>query len=450
MFIDFLASRFQECASDEALVWRESSVCYGELSASVERSRFLLAEAGVTPNSVVTLEADFAPAAVALLLALIENGCIVVPIASSIESRKSEFREIAEAEWQIRVSRDNSIHLTATGQRATHPLLLELKRRGHPGLILFSSGTTGKSKAAVHDFVQLLEKFQVRREAHRMAAFLSFDHIGGINTLLFALSNGGCAVLLEDRSPQAVCAAVEKHRIAVLPTSPTFLNLLLLSDGHRAYDLSSLRLLTYGTEVMPESTLQRVAEEFPSVRLQQTYGLSEVGILRSKSKSSRSLWVKVGGEGYEIRVVDGLLEIKAKSAMLGYLNAPSPFTADGWLQTGDAVEIDRDYIRIMGRRGEMINVGGEKVYPAEVENHLQSMPGVEDVVVAGEPNPITGQIVVARIRLSTGESAGDFRKRMHAFCRERLPRYKIPARIEIVPQQLHTERYKKMRSAALD
>ena len=111
--------------------------------------------------------------------------------------------------------------------------------------------------------------------------------------------------------------------------------------------------MTYGTEVMPESTLKQFHELFPKVLLLQTYGLSEVGILRSKSKSSDSLWVKVGGEGFETRVVDGMLEIKAKSAMLGYLNAESPFTEDGWFKTGDAVEVDGEYIRILGRKSEM-------------------------------------------------------------------------------------------------
>lgn len=93
---------------------------------------------------------------------------------------------------------------------------------------------------------------------------------------------------------------------------------------YKKFDLSSLQTVTYGTEVMPESTLKRFHALYPNIKLQQTYGLSEVGILRSKSKSSDSLWVKVGGEGFETRIVDGLLEIKAKSAMLGYLNAPVP------------------------------------------------------------------------------------------------------------------------------
>ena len=203
--------------------------------------------------------------------------------------------------------------------------------------------------------------------------------------------------------------------------------------------------MTYGTEVMPESTLKRFHALYPQIKLQQTYGLSEVGILRSKSKSSDSLWVKVGGEGFETRVVDGLLEIKAKSAMRGYLNAPSPFTADGWFMTGDAVEVDGEYIKIMGRKSELINVGGEKVYPAEVESVLQLMDGVEDVAVRGEPHPITGNLVFARVKLATDESLSDFRKRMHAFCKDKLARFMIPQKVELVESSMHGERFKKMR-----
>ena len=104
----------------------------------------------------------------------------------------------------------------------------------------------------------------------------------------------------------------------------------------------------------------------------QTYGLSELGILRSKSKGPDSLWVKVGGEGFETRVIEGLLEVKAKSAMLGYLNAPSPFTEDGWFKTGDSVLTDGEFIKILGRESEIINVGGEKVYPMEYHMHQYS------------------------------------------------------------------------------
>ena len=452
MYADFLLDGFRARRTADAVVWRDRAFPYGFLAEGFVRWTARLEHEHVPHGAVVGLEADFSPNAVALLLALIERGCVVVPLTSSVETKKPEFRAIAEVEVTVVVgtvgqNEDDQANFSFTGKKATHELLQQLKREGHPGLILFSSGSTGKSKAAVHDFVPLLAKFKIPRHCLRTMSFLLFDHIGGVNTLFYTLANGGCLVTVQERSPRAVCEAIERHRVELLPTSPTFLNLLLVSEVYRRYDLSSLQLVTYGTEVMPESTLRRLHNVFPLVRLLQTYGLSEVGILRSKSKASDSLWVKVGGEGFQTRIVNGMLEIKAESAMLGYLNAPSPFTADGWFQTGDSVEVDGEWIRILGRASEIINVGGEKVYPAEVESVLQQLDGVEEVVVRGEPNPFTGQMVAATVTLTTGESLGEFRARMRRFFADRLARYKIPQKVVLAAGSIHGERFKKMRAS---
>jgi acyl-coenzyme A synthetase/AMP-(fatty) acid ligase len=445
MFVDFLLAKFAEKGDQDAIIWRDTPYSYRHLAGEVHRWNERLEQGGVAPHAVVSLESDFSPAAVACLIALIERGCIVVPLTPSVQSKKPEFREIAGVEWIIQPDGNDAAALSATGREPAHDLLKALKAKKHPGLVLFSSGSTGKSKAALHDFAPLLEKFKVPRHAYRTIGFLLFDHIGGINTLFYTLSNGGCLITLSDRNPSRVCKSIEKHKAEILPTSPTFINLLLLSEAYKECDLGSLEMVTYGTEVMPETTLRRFHELFPGIKLLQTYGLSELGILRSKSRSSDSLWVKIGGEGFETRVRDGLLEIKAASAMLGYLNAPSPFTEDGWFQTGDAVEVDGEYLRILGRKSELINVGGEKVYPAEVESALQLMDGVEDVTVTGEKNPLTGQMVKARVKLSTEEPLSEFVKRMRAFCKGRLAPYKIPQKVVFEDQSMYGERFKKMR-----
>jgi len=445
VYIDFLLEIFEQNKDKDAIIWRDKNYSYGWFSQAVNDWGKELASNGVKANSIVSIEADFSPDSVAVLLAVIELGCVVVPLTSSVNANKSEFRDIAEIEYIIEIEDDSRPVITKTNNSPRHELIKKLIDLKHPGLILFSSGSTGKSKAAIHDLVPMLEKFKTPRNSLKSITFLLFDHIGGINTLLYNLSNAGCVVTLEDRKPESICDAIQKHKVQLLPTSPTFINLLLVSEAYKKYDLSSLELVTYGTEVMSESTLKRFNQLFPSVRLLQTYGLSEVGILRSKSKSSDSLWVKVGGEGFETRVVDDMLEIKAKSAMLGYLNAPSPFTDDGWFITGDSVEVDGEYIKILGRKSELINVGGEKVYPAEVESVLQTMDGVEDIAVTGESNPITGQIVKAKVKLSTDESLSEFRKRMRAFCKNKLERFKIPQKVILADNSLHGERFKKMR-----
>jgi len=445
MHTDFLLDAFRADVVKDAVVWQDEPFSYAWLLVTVGRWTDFLRNRALAPGTVVSLEADFSPTSIALLLALVEHGAIIVPLTPSVEAKKPEFRDIAQVEATISIASSDRAYLRKTGVAASHELFERLRIAGRPGLVLFSSGSTGTSKAAVHDFVPLLEKFKVPRHALRTLTFLLFDHIGGVNTLLYVLSNAGCVVTVPKRSPEVVCAAIERHRVQLLPTSPTFINLLLMSEAYKRHDLSSLEMVTYGTEVMPETTLERFHRLFPRVRLLQTYGLSEVGILRSQSRAADSLWVKVGGDGFETRVVDGMLQIRARSAMLGYLNAPSPFTSDGWLPTGDAVDVDGEYLRIRGRHSEIINVGGEKVYPAEVESVLQSMEGVKDVTVGSEPNPITGQIVTARVKLATGESLPEFRKRMRLFCRDKLPLFKIPQKVVLVDEAMHGERFKKMR-----
>src|SRR5262249_7446361 len=273
---------------------------------------------------------------------------------------EEEFIEIAQADMVIDVGDDNKVDLRQRSEFSRHPLLAELAARQHPGLILFSSGSTGKSKAILHDLVPMLAKYLSPRPANRIVCFLLLDHIGGVNTMFHTLSHGGTVIPVADRTPAAVCKTIERHRAEILPTSPSFLNLLLLSGAYRDYDLSSLRIVTYGTELMPATTLSRLREALPGVDLRQTYGLSEVGILQSKSRPDGSLWLKVGGKGYETKVVDGVLWIRAESAMMGYLNAPPAIDEEGWFNTNDVVEQDGEWLRFLGRRSEIINVGGVK------------------------------------------------------------------------------------------
>jgi len=275
--------------------------------------------------------------------------------------------------------------------------------------------------------------------------FLLLDHIGGINTLLHGLCHGGTIVTTRVRSPDAVCAAIAAHRIQLLPTTPTFLRLLLMADALRRHDLSSLEIVSYGTEPMPPSTLAAVRVAMPWVRFKQTYGLSELGILPTRSRDSGSVWLKLGTTNFEHKIVDDILWIRSPSAMLGYLNAPSPFDADGWFNTQDLVERDGEYIRILGRKSELINVGGEKVHPTEIENVLLQLDNIKDVTVRGRPNPVTGEVVAARITTLVAEDPGALKRRVRQFCQARLEGYKIPAVIEVVADNHYGARFKKSR-----
>jgi acyl-coenzyme A synthetase/AMP-(fatty) acid ligase len=445
MSVDWLMERMAEFGDDPALIWSDRAYDYASFRDELERHRAGLDATGVRAGEVVALHGDYSPAACALMLALIDRGCVAVPLTSAVAAEANEFREIAQVQVVARLDGDDRVSFERIDRTAEHEHYRTLRERGVSGLVLFSSGSTGKSKAAVHDFSRLLDKFQLRKQRLRTLTFLLLDHIGGINTLFYTLSNGGTVVVARDHTPAAVCDAIERHRVELLPTSPTFLNLLLLSGELERHDLSSLRLVTYGTEPMPESTLQRIADALPDVRLQQTYGLSELGILRSKSRDNKSLWVKIGGEGFETRVVDGILHIRAHSAMLGYLNAPSPFDAEGWMNTQDEVEQDGDWFRIKGRQSEIINVGGQKVYPAEVESVIGLCENVKDVTVRGESHPITGQVVTCRVNLVKEEEPRAFRKRLRAFSREHLASFKVPVKVQITADEQFSARHKRMR-----
>jgi acyl-coenzyme A synthetase/AMP-(fatty) acid ligase len=440
-FLENLAARGEA----PAFIWSDRTYSYGWLAGEVAAWQERLRQAAVAPGQVVAVVGDYSPTLSALLIALVANGNILVPIASASAENQEAFSDLAQVEVAVYFAPDDTWQMERPGRTVDHPLLVALRAGGSPGLVLFSSGSTGKSKGIVHDMGLLLAKFASPRPAWRTIAFLLLDHIGGINTLLHTLANGGVLITPAGRTPADICRAIEAHRAELLPASPTFLNLLLVAEAYRQFDLSSLKLVTYGTEVMPETVLHRLAQALPGVRLAQTYGLSELGILRAKSRSSDSLWVKVGGEGVETKVVDGVLWVRTRSAMLGYLNAPSPFDADGWFNTGDKVEVDGEYLRILGRESDWINVGGTKVYPAEVESVLLEMENVVDATVYGERHPLTGQIVVARLLLGAPEELPALKRRLRAHCRGRLEPYKIPVKVVLAEAPDHNARFKKKR-----
>jgi acyl-CoA synthetase (AMP-forming)/AMP-acid ligase II len=443
----WLSERLRSWGHRPALVGSHESWSFHQLCEGCDAWLRELAQRGVKSGDTLAICGDYSPNLCALLLAAVLNRNIIVPLATASAPRWNELMKLAQVQFAVRFNQDDSWHAVAHDQAVNHPLLRELKQREAPGLILFSSGSTGQSKASVLDFHRLLAKFEQPRPAYRTLVFLLLDHIGGINTLAHALCHGGTIVTTPERHPDAVCGAIETHRVQLLPTTPTFLRMLLIADAIRHHDLSSLEVITYGTEPMPPTILAAVRGALPWVRLKQTYGLSEVGILPTRSRESGSVWLKLGN-GFDHKIVAGVLWIRSSSAMLGYLNAPSPFEPDGWFNTQDLVETDGEYIRILGRKSELINVGGEKVHPTEVENVLLQIDNVKDVTVRGVPNAVTGELVAAKITPVVPEEPEALKRRVRQFCHARLERYKVPAVIEVVVEDHHGARYKKSRGPA--
>jgi acyl-CoA synthetase (AMP-forming)/AMP-acid ligase II len=444
-------SLFAERGAVPALFEGDRVLGYGDLARSITEAELYLLERGVGPQSVVILNADFSALGIAALFALIHLRAIILPMTTANDRALATAHLECGSEFFCRTAPELTLERLEKGPAPAPALYGSLRERDAAGLVLFSSGSTGKPKAILHDLDRLVETRigKVGRSKLSIVLFLLFDHIGGINTLFNSLFSGGRAIVVPERTPEAVCRLIERHRANVLPTSPTFLNLLLLGRFQEHFDLSSLRLITYGTEPMPHELLRRVREAFPRARLLQTFGTSETGIAATASELSNSTFFKIEGGEVAYRVVDGELQLKSNTQFLGYLNdqADRAMTADGWFRTGDLVEeTPGGFIRICGRASEVINVGGEKVLPVEVESLLMESPEIADCLVYGEPNALTGQIVCARIVPRRPMTRSELRRHLFEFLAGKVERFKIPSRLEIVAEVARSERFKKRRT----
>jgi acyl-coenzyme A synthetase/AMP-(fatty) acid ligase len=446
--MDWLLDRFAEAPDRLAFVHENRRVTYADAINMVSSFRRKLAETGVAKGESVVILGDYSPELFCLMLALAQIGAVVIPLTRHSVVEESVALSVSGCHWFVEIDPNGiGARFVRRDIPAKNALLTAFLVIGEPGLILFSSGSTGKPKGILHNLNRVAEKFRKQRYPVVAIPFLMIDHFGGINTILAITSSLGTVVTVVDRSVGSICRAIEAHKVELLPTTPSFLTTLMASGAYRDYDLSSLKRITYGTEVMVQSTLDRVCEAFPHVELQQTYGLSEVGVLRSQSRGHGSLWVRVGGDGFQTKIIDGILWVKSDYAMVGYLNAPSEFDADGWFNTKDQVEVDGDYFRILGRITDIINVGGQKVYPAEVEDVVLTLDNVRDVAVFGEPNKLLGQIVVVKVRLNAPEALQALKRRIRAACHRKLAPYKVPAKVLVSEEDLYTARQKKSRRA---
>ena len=444
--MEWLIERFQISPDRIAFIHDGSEVSYGSVSTKIDNFLKYIQVAGIQRGETVVVRGDYSPELFCMIMALCCNGTIVVPLTHSSVVEESVALAVSGCDWYIEFgpnARDGEI--THREMESDNALLNEFRRRGTPGLVLFSSGSTGNPKGMLHDFNQVAEKFRKQSDPTVAIPFLMMDHFGGINTLLAITSSLGTVVTVAERSVPCICAAIERYGVDLLPATPSFLNLMMASNLYKKFNLSSLKRITYGTEVMPQSTLDRLNNAFPQVLLQQTYGLSEVGVLRSQSRGDGSLWFRIGGEGFQTKIVNDVLWIKSKYAMVGYLNAPSEFDAEGWFNTQDKVEVDGDYLRVLGRVTDLINVAGQKVYPAEVEDVILELDNIRDVAIYGEKHNMLGNIIVAKVVLNTPESLLSLRTRIRKACFKKMSPYKVPMKVVLTDGTLFTSRHKKIR-----
>ena len=445
--MSWLINNFNSFDNKIAIIQKGTSYTYRQLFNNIERIKEDVIKGKIDPGEVISILSAYSFNSISLLLALYQNKNIIVPIVTKIENEVNDRVEESFSTKSISLNK-NEFKVKNHAIDNSHHMIKALQNTNSSGLILFSSGSTGKPKAMVHNFDNLINHYQDKKERSiNMILFLMFDHIGGLNTLLNILSIGATIIIPENRNADDICKLIQDYKIKVLPSTPTFLNLILMNNSYDKYDLNSLRMITYGTEAMPESLLKKLKGVFPKVKFLQTFGTSETGVASTSSKSSNSTFMKIDDPELKYKIVDNELLLKSKTQIIGYLNSSmNSFTNDGWFKTGDLVETTDDgYIKIIGRNKEIINVGGEKVLPNEVESMILSIPEIEDAMVYGKENIITGQTVVCDVVLKEDMKSKEIKIIIRKYCKDKLASYKIPTKVNIVDKTNFGYRFKKNR-----
>lgn len=403
-------------------------------------------ELKIPQSTVVALLGDYSYDFFCYFFALALNKCIIAPLlVKNLDFSLSDFGVEV-------VLNTSSKQLEKYNDIKNFTLLERLKIQSKGGLILFSSGSTGKPKAVVHNMENFLYKYlNKKKNLSKVAALFLPDHVAGVDVFLSSFSCGSCLVIPKTRNPKDVLETLEKHKVEILPSSATMLRLLMLSDLNM-YNLNSLKIVIYGSETMDLNLLCSLKELLPHVVFKQSFGTSEtnaVSIINHKDEHFKKYFKIVD---CDYKIINNELYLKSKTQSLGYLNADnSVFDEEGYFATGDLVELykenEEEYIKIIGRSKELINVGGEKVVPQEVEGVILELDYIQDCLVYAKANAITGQSVCVKVVLKVNVEFTnlELKKQLRMYCKDKLANYKIPTQVEIVDRLELSQRFKKVR-----
>ena len=204
----------------------------------------------VKNGDVVALIGDFDPQSILTLLQLIDKNVILVPLTVDTRAQHEYFFKVALVDIVIEGDEVKRIR-----HNLKHDFIEALRSKKHAGLVLFSTGTTGRPKAILHDLTLFIQRFETPRPTLKTINFLLFDHVGGLNTLLHTLFNKGTVVAPKSRNVEDILTTCAEHEVEVLPATPTFLRMMLMSGLIPESVPKSLRIITYGTERMDQPTL---------------------------------------------------------------------------------------------------------------------------------------------------------------------------------------------------
>ncbi|WP_434623009.1 AMP-binding protein [Azospirillum sp. B2RO_4] len=260
---------------------------------------------------------------------------------------------------------------------------------------LESSGTTGTPKRLRHDFARLRGRLRgVAEEGARWLLTYDPGAFAGLQVMLTAAAAGAVLVAVPNSGRVTIAAlaqAARQHAVTHVSGTPSFWRAFLMALGNQELPLAAV---TLGGEAADQPLLDRLAERFPHARLRHIYASTEAGALFAVADGRAGFpaaWLDHAPDGLELRIADGVLEVRSPRA------APGAVDADGWLSTGDLVERRDDRVLFAGRLDGLVNVGGVKVSPEAVERRLLAVDGVADAAVVAVPSPITGHLLTATI-----------------------------------------------------
>lgn len=325
--------------------------------------------------------------------------------------------------------------------------------------VYFSSGTTGNSKAVVLPLHSLIATGKTEIKHHQQTSedvFLCaapLYHVGAFAHWLGSLFSGSRAVLYRIETPHKILYTIEKYKVTIawllLPWVEDILGAIDVGDINlNDYNLGLWRLMHMGAQPIPETTVERWRNLFPDQQFDINYGLTESGgpgcIHLGLETAYKPQMLGVIDEEWELginnsgkvsKIINSIGEIcvKGPSVMECYYNDPQAtmqvLSDDGWLFTGDMGYINEEgYVFYTGRKKDLIIVGGENIYPLEIENHIKKISNIKDVAVIGLPNNRLGEVAVAIIELSGENTEETMRKEIRRQCRS-LPVYKQPVKI---------------------
>ena len=391
-------------------------------------------------RSVLLAVGDMAKAAAALIeLDGVARQIVVCPPGAGIDLLVALAR-VAEADALVHDANAPAPEIGVATRVACRlplaPLSAARAARFNSEWFLPTSGTSGAPKLVAHTLATLAASFRPAA-GERWATFYDIRRYGGLQILLRALLGGGSLTLSDpNESVDAFLVRLGEAGATHISGTPSHWRKALMSGEARRIAPQRVRL---SGEIADDAVLAGLSALYPQARVEHAYASTEAGVAFVVSDGRAGFPASVVADDGEValRVVDDVLRVRSNRAALRYVGADAPALkdADGFVDTGDVVARSGERYLFVGRRGGIINVGGAKVHPEEVEAALNAHRAVRASRVFARKSPITGALVAAEVVLRDGAAADEGMKRdILAACRAALPAHKAPSSVTFVAE----------------